>query len=135
MVSIFSGAMYSPCASLKMCFFLSVIFRVPFCNKPGQEHTLELRLQLMLCHKTNASTLIPDNQTINRARQPVCCAHRKPFPNVPCVQPSILVKSLCGLLRIFQVSLEYVWSFDAHLDGKMLRAVKTCVSRNTHMLY
>lgn len=29
-VSIFSGAMYSPCASLKMCFFLSVIFRVPF---------------------------------------------------------------------------------------------------------
>ena len=31
MFSIFSGAMYSPCASLKMCFFLSMIFKVPFC--------------------------------------------------------------------------------------------------------
>lgn len=31
MVSIFSGATYSPCASLKMCFLRSMIFRVPFC--------------------------------------------------------------------------------------------------------
>lgn len=34
--SIFSGAMYSPCASLKMCFFLSTIFRVPFWSR--REH-------------------------------------------------------------------------------------------------
>lgn len=29
--SIFSGAMYSPWASLNMCFFRSMIFNVPFC--------------------------------------------------------------------------------------------------------
>lgn len=47
-----------------------------------------------------------------------CFAYRKPFPNVSCVQPSILIYGLSCFLRVFQVSLEYIWSFDTHLEQK-----------------
>jgi hypothetical protein len=33
MFSNFSGTMYSPCESLKICFFLSIILSVPFCKE------------------------------------------------------------------------------------------------------
>lgn len=45
-----------------------------------------------------------------------CCAHRKPFPDVSGVQPSVRIDRLCSSLRIIQVALEHVWSFDADLQ-------------------
>lgn len=48
-----------------------------------------------------------------------CFSYRKPFPNVSGVQPSIFVDCFSCSLRIFQVSLEYIWSFDTHLEQEM----------------
>ena len=48
-------------------------------------------------------------------------AYRKPFPNVPCVQPSILVYCLSCPIRVIQVSLKYIWSFDTHLVREIER--------------
>lgn len=89
--------MYSPCASLKMCFFLSMIFSVPFCIKPEDKRYLT-------CGDEQHSDF-PD----------VVLSYRKPFPNVSGVQPSVFVHCLCCSFRVFQVSMEYIWSFDTHL--------------------
>lgn len=61
-------------------------------------------------------------QSLSPAASPIqstgqhCPTHRKPFPNVSRVQPSVLVDGLRCFLRVSQVPLEYIWSFDANLE-------------------
>lgn len=65
--------------------------------------------------KDNAAPVSPLVMILKSHR--ISSAYRKPFPNVSSVQPSILIERFSCFLWIIQVSFEYIWSFDAHLQG------------------
>lgn len=59
MFSIFSGEMYSPWANLKMCFFLSIIFSVPFyMRKIRDEKKNKKQNQKQLLKESNPLTAV-----------------------------------------------------------------------------
>lgn len=102
--------MYSPCASLKMCFFLSMTFKVPFCQNTKGETLWNRRwkwcetagLYTLRTQSTADTSIHSNNQTINR----IILLTGSHLPTSPvCSHPSRSIAS-----AVFSGSPRYPWN-------------------------